>query len=240
MKQTKAQFTINLIFLSLIFILSSCSFQSTKEAGEMSGGNHEAKIKEVIQTTSYSYLLIEENSTVAWIACNRKDYEAGQTVYFVSGMAMQNFHSTELDRDFEFVYFVDQISLNPMSQVDPSTQVPQGMVKESARKEIQLDKVEGGISIGELFANTEEYKNSRVKVKGEVVKFNSSIMGRNWVHIQDGTGTDLAFDLTLTTQDVVNVGDIVVFSGIVTLKKDFAAGYVYEVILENSKLITDL
>jgi hypothetical protein len=65
-------------------------------------------------------------------------------------------------------------------------------------------------------------------------------MKTNWVHIQDGTRTDNSFDLTITTNDVTKVGDVVTFEGTVTLKKDFGAGYFYEVIVENGKLITQM
>jgi len=61
-------------------------------------------------------------------------------------------------------------------------------------------------------------------------------MGRNWVHIQDGTSAGKYFDLTITTQDVVETGDVVVFSGKVVLNKDFGAGYQYDLIMEEAVL----
>jgi hypothetical protein len=61
-------------------------------------------------------------------------------------------------------------------------------------------------------------------------------MNRNWVHLQDGTWDGDHYDLTVTTQDAVKPGDVVTFSGTVTLNKDFGAGYVYEVVIEDAKL----
>jgi hypothetical protein len=65
-------------------------------------------------------------------------------------------------------------------------------------------------------------------------------MNTNWVHIQDGTKSNNDFDLTVTTNDVTKVGDVVTFEGTVSLKKDFGAGYFYEVIVENAKLLTNM
>ena len=71
-----------------------------------------------------------------------------------------------------------------------------------------------------------------MKLRGQVVKFTPNIMGTNWVHIQDGSQGDL----TVTTSDVVAVGDIVMVEGTLTLDKDFGAGYRYDAIIEGAKL----
>jgi hypothetical protein len=63
-------------------------------------------------------------------------------------------------------------------------------------------------------------------------------MDRNWVHLQDGTSDSGSFDLTVTTEEEVNVGDVLTFEGKIKLDKDFGAGYSYEVIMEQAKLKT--
>ena len=103
------------------------------------------------------------------------------------------------------------------------------------KKEISIAPAEGGISIGELFSNKDSYAGKTVIIKGQVTKFSASIMKRNWVHLQDGTSGDGEHDLTITTQDVVAVGDVVTFEGTITLDKDFGAGYKYAVIMEEAK-----
>jgi len=77
-----------------------------------------------------------------------------------------------------------------------------------------------------------------VVVRGQVVKANNAIMGRNWFHLQDGSGKadDGTNDLTITTEDVVTVGDIVTVSGTLTVDKDFGAGYAYDAIIENATI----
>ena len=59
----------------------------------------------------------------------------------------------------------------------------------------------------------------------------------NWVHLQDGTKDGGNYDLAITTMDTVLVGAVVVFNGIISVNKDFGAGYVYDVIMEDAKVV---
>lgn len=96
----------------------------------------------------------------------------------------------------------------------------------------------GGTSIAEVWANRKALAGKTVTVRGKVVKFHAAIMNRNWLHLQDGTGTpgDGTHDLTFTTADMTKVGDIVTATGTVAVDKDFTAGYKYGVIVEQASL----
>lgn len=59
-------------------------------------------------------------------------------------------------------------------------------------------------------------------------------MGKNWIHIQDGTSDTDNYDLTLTTQNKANMGDVITIKGTVYLKKEFGAGYSYDLIIEEA------
>ncbi|MBK5257400.1 MAG: nucleotide-binding protein, partial [Vicinamibacteria bacterium] len=82
-------------------------------------------------------------------------------------------------------------------------------------------------------------KGKDVDVRGAVVKWNPDILGRNWVHLRDGSGSPERQDndLTVTTSDVVAKGDIVIVRGKVALDRDFTAGYAYPVIIEDAKVV---
>lgn len=99
-----------------------------------------------------------------------------------------------------------------------------------------VEPCQGCIKISELLAKKKDYKGKEVKVTGKVVKFNAGIMERNWVHIQDGSESDGEFDLTITTMASVAVGDIVTFTGKITLEKDFGYGYFYDILMEDGVL----
>ena len=73
-------------------------------------------------------------------------------------------------------------------------------------------------------------------MRGKVVKFSANIMGKNWVHLQDGTGESGINDLTVTTSAVVNKGDTVLVSGVLVIDKDFGYGYSYDVIIEDAEV----
>jgi hypothetical protein len=63
-------------------------------------------------------------------------------------------------------------------------------------------------------------------------------MGKNWMHLRDGSGTRAKGDddITVTTSDSVKVGDVVTVKGTLNVDKDFGAGYEYPVIVEDAKL----
>lgn len=76
----------------------------------------------------------------------------------------------------------------------------------------------------------------QVQLHGKVVKVNNAIMNRNFLHLQDGTGKQGSNDITITTQDTVEVGDEVVVTGTLSVDKDFGAGYTYPILLEQAKV----
>ena len=77
-----------------------------------------------------------------------------------------------------------------------------------------------------------------VSVKGKVVKVNNGIMGRNFLHVQDGTGDKgkNTNDLTVTSKQTANTGDRVTVTGRVVLDKDFGAGYAYPLLMEEASI----
>lgn len=93
------------------------------------------------------------------------------------------------------------------------------------------------ITISKLLANKQSYSGKVIKIKGKVTKFNPAIMGKNWVHIQDGSDFQGGFDLTITTDAQVSIGEIITFEGKIALDKDFGYGYSYNVLMEEGKSI---
>jgi hypothetical protein len=152
---------------------------------------------------------------------------------------MTNFTSKELNRTFPEIYFVNEITTVPTSGGNSSMmQSHTGKVATGQRDDIKVEKGAGDLTIAALFKNRADYSGKKVKITGIVVKVNNGIMDRNWVHIQDGTSDAGSFDLTITTQDEVQVNQTVTFEGVITLDKDFGAGYFYDVVMEQATLIS--
>ena len=232
------------IVVTTLVLFAGCSSDEkneTTQSGEqtkMVPDAHKVTVEEILQANSYTYLRVNENGKENWIAITKRDnIEEGQTLYYADAMEMKNFHSTDLNKDFESVWFVQTVSDKPIV-INPSMDgaTPHSNVKPQADETISVDPIKGGLTIAQLFDNKETYDGKLVKIKGKVVKVNNGIMGRNWVHIQDGTGDQTNYDLTVTTNDNIQVGQVVVVEGYVALNKDFGSGYKYDILLEDSKV----
>ncbi|MCG2743628.1 MAG: DNA-binding protein [Desulfobacteraceae bacterium] len=108
--------------------------------------------------------------------------------------------------------------------------------------EIKVEKAAGenGYNIEEIFINNTKLDGKTIRVQGKVVKFSPNIMGKNWIHIQDGSGDPLknTHDLVITTSaEPPKDKEVITFEGIVSANKDFGAGYSYVVIVEEAKII---
>jgi predicted small lipoprotein YifL len=100
-----------------------------------------------------------------------------------------------------------------------------------------IAKAEGGKTVAEVFAEKDALAGTAVTVRGKVVKVNAGIMGKNWLHVRDGSGAEGTNDLTVTTIGALpEVGNTVVVTGPLTLDKDFGMGYAYDVIVEDAEV----
>ncbi len=129
-----------------------------------------------------------------------------------------------------------------IAAIPPTAQSTGGsVVAVSPLQEISVPKAlgENAYSVEEIFAGSKTLSGKKIRVQGKVVKFSPSIMGKNWVHLQDGTGNPLhnSHDLVLTTDTTPAVDAIVTMEGILAADKDFGAGYKYTAIVEQASII---
>ncbi|MBT3819182.1 MAG: hypothetical protein HOG06_07600 [Lentimicrobiaceae bacterium] len=231
----------SVLSLLLIIGLTSCNQdnKSTDSRTTKSNFDYSGIVKEVIQTTNYTYCFVNTNNTDYWIAISKLNINEGEVIYYNKGLEMLNFHSKELDRTFSVVYFVQKASKNPNSGIVTNTVTKDNLTTKPKidKKNFSYDKAFDGITISDLYANRDKYANKKVRIRGRITKFNSSIMSRNWAHIQDGTDNNGNFDLTVTTQETVNIDELVTFEGTIALDKDFGAGYFYPIIMEEAVII---
>lgn len=129
------------------------------------------------------------------------------------------------------------VMANPSEEIDYNQDATEHVANiSSEKKKVDIKHEEGILTIAEVLENRERLAGKGVIVKGEVTKYNPAIMGRNWVHIQDGTDYSGEFDLTITTSAEVSVGDQVVFTGVLAIDRDFGYGYKYATIVEGAEL----
>jgi hypothetical protein len=95
-----------------------------------------------------------------------------------------------------------------------------------------------GRTVAEVWAQRAALKDKNVTIRAQVVKYSPNIMGKNWLHVRDGSGNAEKndHDLTVTTLDETKVGEVVTLKGLVRADKDFGAGYAYPVMIEDAKV----
>jgi hypothetical protein len=219
---------------AILFLISSCGTESTNTTDQNQYGGHSGVTQEVIQTKEYTYLLMKESNKEQWIAVPLMEAKTGTTYYYDDGFEMSDFESKELNRKFSSMKFLERVSDKPIAKDQSENQgqpMPTGKVI-PVKKDIHVEQEKGTITFAELYANKEKYAGQAIKIKGKIVKASFEIMGKNWYHIQDGTEHQGNFDLTVTSLKQLNLDDIVIFEGKISLNKDFGYGYLYDILME--------
>lgn len=232
--------------LLLLAVITACGRNKNAGSSQEAPTSDEKVfvVQEVIQATQYTYLKVSEGQSERWVAVTKLEAMPGDRYYYDKGLQMKDFHSKELNRDFETVDFINNISKTPLGQKEvakvPMLNAPHGhsgKVAVPQSQDVSIQKSAGELTIAQIFANPQQYANKQVEIKGTVVKVNKNIMGKNWIHLQDGTGHNNKFDLTLTSDQVPTINQVQSFKGTLNLNKDFGAGYFYEVIVEDAELM---
>ncbi len=206
------------------------------------------KVVETMNSGGYSYVLVDTGKKKLWAAAPQFQVKVGDQVTISQGMPMSNYHSKTLNRDFDTVDFTGNVAVNganPSAAAGnlpefPKNHPPIGGAAAQPKVDVSgVKKATGGKTVAEIYADKTKLSGQEVSVRGKVVKFNPMIMGKNWVHIRDGSGTEGSNDLLLTTMADVKVGDTLLVTGTVATNKDFGANYKYPVMLENAKVKVD-
>lgn len=223
-----------LIFIA-IFTFISCEKEKEEvqnKTEQLPADVHKVKVIESTDASSYTYMNVEENGKQFWIAVNQMPVKEGETLYFSKSMEMKNFKSDVLDRTFESILFVDDISRQAMNQ---GMKQPHP-IPTTTKGKVDIQKPSDGKSVAEVFSGMSSLNGKIVKVRGKVMKYNPGIMGTNWIHIQDGTSSQNDYDLLVTSNTPVELGQIITAEGKVVTNKDFGSGYAYKVLIENAKV----
>jgi hypothetical protein len=223
-------------------------------------------VLETMDASDYTYMHLKTASGEMWAAVNKTKIVKGDAVTVTNAMAMDGFQSKTLNRTFDKIVFgvlgkageapaaAGAVAPAPMasghqplagaaappSKEQMAAQHGQAAGGPADAPDVKVPKAEGANAktVAELFAQRTALKGKDVAVKAKVVKVTASVMGRNWLHVRDGSGSKATKDndLTVTTDALAKVGDVVTITGIVSVDKDFGAGYAYPVIVESAKV----
>jgi hypothetical protein len=202
---------------------------------------HTVTVNEVLPAQKYVYVHVTEGNQQYWVATMKKEITVGGAYFFRGGLLKTNFESKEYNRMFDKIYLVSQFV--PSAHGDDihsgtsmkATLNTSDIDKSNQDKPVKQIKKSGSISIAELVSNPQKYEGQTVQVSGVCFKINPKIMGRNWIHLRDGSRDD--FDLVITSDEFVPEGMEVTLSALVVLNKDYGSGYKYDLILEDGKVM---
>ena len=212
------------------------------QAGRMTG-----TVLEVLDAGGYTYVRLATQGGERWAAVAQTKVVKGEVAGVDVQMTMENFESKSLERTFDRIAFgtiargnAPQAPHAAMQTAAPTADTPAGHMAAPPVANISVERATGpdAKTIGELWSARASLSGKSVTVRGKVVKFLGGIMGKNFVHLRDGSkaGAEDA-DLTVTTDAVVAVGDVVVIQGKVSVDRDFGSGYLYPVIIEDAKVV---
>jgi hypothetical protein len=199
----------------------------------------QGEVLEVQTVEGYTYLRLKTRNGEEWAAVTSADVKKGATVTIANAMLMSNFESKSLKRRFEKIYFGDIAQGGaPAAMPAGMPATPHGTTKAPSAAIAPVAKAKGpeGRTVAEIIKGKTKLKDKTVQVRGRVVKVNSGIKGKNWLHVQDGSGAaqDGSNDLIIVTTDNAAVGDVVLVRGTVRTEVNVGAGYNYEVLVDGA------
>jgi len=217
---------------------SEGSAENLTPSTEVEKGKIYGKVIETIDSGSYTYVHVDNGKEKYWAATAPVILETGSMVAFGTGMPMTNFTSKTLNRTFDTIYFVGQITTDKSGEHGAKA----GMNSTTAGAPTNFDdtitadnikKATNGITIDEALTQKQKLAGQTVLIRGVVVKYTPKVMKKNWIHIRDSSSAE---NLVVTTSNTVQKGDVILVSGKLQLDQDFGYGYVYDVLLEDSSV----
>ena len=244
----------------ILVALSSFFVASLLMAGEPppATGAVEGTVTETMISGGYTYLMVNDGTRSVWVATRDCTVSVGDKVQVPSTWEMRDFRSATLERTFDVIFFAPRVLVGGESVGDPAPNaLPKGHPALPGTPEKgaiaapsdahhgsaspapivlpkQVAPAPGGVTIAECFAKRDELAGKPIKVRGVAVKFTSDILGANWIHLRDGTGSAGTDDLTVTTAQTVKVGDVVLIEGVIEYGKDIGSGYSFPAIVERA------
>jgi hypothetical protein len=201
------------------------------------------EVLEVLDASGYTYMRLKTKNGEVWTAVAKAPIKVGSQVTVENAVPMKDFNSKSLNRTFPLIMLgnLPGTAAAPPLTGDAMAAAHSGVVKPTVDlTNIKVPKATGANAqtVAEILTKGVALKDKPVLVRGKVVKYNEGIMGKNWVHLRDGTGSDMdkTNDILVTTKDDTMVGQIVTAKGTVRTDKDFGSGYSYKVLVEDATL----
>ena len=207
------------------------------------------EVLEVRDVPPYTYLRLKTPAGETWAAVTQAPVKKGQQVSIDNPAVMENFHSKTLDRTFDKIVFGTLAT--PGAPGKAAAASPHGAIGSPktaapapAAGPVKVAKASGADArtVAEVVEGKATLKDKGVTLRAQVVKVNIGIMGKNWFHVQDGSGSASAgtHDVIVTSKGTAAVGDVIDVKGTVRTDVKLGSGYDYAVLIEGASLTTSL
>jgi hypothetical protein len=199
------------------------------------------QVLEVKDVESYTYLRLKTDDGETWAAVGKAPVKIGDKVTIENAMVMKNFESKAQKKIYSTIIFGTLGGTGSILGAGNATAAAHGSVAKAVdTADIHVPKANGtnAQTVEDVNTKSAALKDQFVLVSGKVVKFSANIMGKNWIHLRDGTGSGAANsnDILVTTSSQTAIGNVVTVKGIVRTDKDFGSGYSYKVLIEEATL----
>ena len=206
----------------------------------------QGEVLEVRDAAPYTYLRLKTGTGETWAAVTAAPVKKGEQVTIANAMVMENFESKSLKKTFDKIVF--GTLADPNAPAAASRAMPHGSPggpvvgapTPATPPPVKVAKASGSDArtVAEVVGGKTALKDKNVSLRGQVVKANLGIMGKNWFHLQDGSGSAGAGtnDILVTSKDVAAVGDVVLVKGTVRTDVKVGPGYDYAVLIEDASL----
>lgn len=229
------------------------------------------QVREVIQVAQYTYLRVGPDDKAAkWVAIASTPVEKGQNVSVLVETTLKDFESPSLHRKFETIGFgslepaetassaegclghTENSALAGTKGVCPHQGDPSGSgcgshTATDATPTLHvknLPKAEGplGRTVSEIIDNRRGLDHQLVHVTATVVKVTPDVLGKTYLHVRDGSGTEKSSnnDLVVTTKASVAKGDTLTLAGTVGNDRDLGSGYRFDAIVDDAVVLKKL
>jgi hypothetical protein len=196
--------------------------------------NLKGEVIDIKNVDSYTYLQLKTTDGKVWTAVPTTSVKKGAQVTVSKPVLMQNFESRTLKTKFDKIWFG--------YLADPSKPQAAANLATAATGAAPISVAKAGgtdaKTVAELVKGRLALKDKPVLLRGQVMKVSLGIMGKNWLHLQDGSGNaaDGSHDIVVTSKDSAAVGDVVTAQGLVRTDVNLGSGYAYAVLIEDAVL----
>lgn len=218
--------------LSNVSIADSAKNAAEENMAQQHSGVFTGELVETFNSGGYTYVQLKTDKGLVWAAGPKTTINKSDKLSFIGKVAMFDFYSKSLDRRFKTIYFVDSFIINGVKTDITSIDPHKKLNKKQAAPLKKFAKAKNGQDIAGILKNKDSLAGKTVKVRGQVSKYTSNVMGKNWLHIRDSSSDQ---DITITTDTSAKLDDIILVEGPLVLNKDYGYGYVYEVLIEDAK-----